>query len=122
MLGHERGDGPGQERQAHGRCAGDVQRTTLQIADVLGGARDPLDAQQRTLHFLIQRHGFGGGLQAPLDAVEQAETDVFLQAGDQPGRGRLGDVQHFGGAGHRLPQDHCTKGFQLAKVHRFTYP
>lgn len=71
---------------------------------------------------MIQRHGFGGGLQPALDAVEQAETDVFFQAGDQPGRGGLGDVQHFGGAGHCLSQDHCAKGFQLAKVHKLTYP
>ncbi len=119
MLGHERGNHPRHERQAHRRRTGDLQRAALEAANVLRRARNALDPDQRALYFLIQRHGFGGRLQTPLDPVEQGKADVFLEAGNQSRRRRLRDVQHFRGAGDGLAEDHCPERFELTQIHSF---
>ena len=65
--------------------------------------------------------GFGQGNAATM-ADKQARTERFLQHGDLPGQGGLGDADRLGGALQAADLDDFQEVFERAEVHRTDMP
>ncbi|MCY1518674.1 hypothetical protein D9M68_533970 [compost metagenome] len=114
---HERGDGARQERQCQRGRGRNLHGAALHVSNLLRRLRNPVDPHQRALHFVKQGLRLGGGMQPAPHPLEQRKADCFLQVGNQPCGGWLGDVQHLGGPRDGLAEHHGAKGFQLADLH-----
>ena len=77
-----------------------------------------LQLQQDAGYFLPKNNAFGSKCQLLLTAVKQLYGNLFFQALDGNGDGRLGHVQVFGGARDIAKFADHLEIFELSYVHR----
>ena len=116
ILGDEFCDQTLDQAPGERRHGADREPPEAAFADIVGLFRQGLDADQCTLHVLIEQLAFRRRQQPAGTAVEQGKSDPPFQRRDQLADGRLRDVQPLPGDGHGAAFEHRLEGFDLPEV------